>query len=36
MNISIITWASTKMLQKGWHRQVFIFPVADASDGDHD
>ncbi len=24
MNISIITWASTKMLQKGWHRQVFI------------
>ncbi len=28
MNISIITWASTKMLQKGWHRQVFIwFPL---------
>ena len=25
MNISIITWASTKMLQKGWHRQVFIW-----------
>ncbi len=24
MNISIIT-ASTKMLQKGWHRQVFIW-----------
>lgn len=25
MNISIITWASTKMLQKGWNRQVFIW-----------
>ncbi len=25
MIFSIITWASTKMLQKGWHRQVFIW-----------
>lgn len=25
INISIITWASSKMLQKGWHRQVFIW-----------
>ncbi|EPW0773691.1 EAL domain-containing protein [Escherichia albertii] len=25
MNISIITWASTQLMQKGWHRQVFIW-----------